>query len=170
MLSVDNIATTAGTNIVPIRELYHNRYIQRYQSVYTAGSWNPDTNYNWVPGSWVDFTPQRSDSFIQYAWRAPHAWVNASHGIVHLQFFANSKLFKWHSISGNHVENGDTYMWEVPSWGTFNARIGCQLRAYATNNHTFRFYDTNYWDGVGSRQTARGQLMVDEVLGAAEVD
>jgi hypothetical protein len=169
MISVDKITNTANTITVPILELYNNRYLQRYQSVYTGGSWNPNNSYQWVPGSFVDFTPQRSDSLIQYAWRAPHAWVNASHGIVHLQFYANGRLFKYHSLSGTHLEDGDTYMWEVPSWGTFNARIGCQVRSYAVNNHTLRFYDTNYWNGTGSRQNSYGQLMVDEVLGSGEV-
>lgn len=169
MISVDKITNLANSITVPVKELYNNRYVQRYQAVHTGGSWNPSTTYQWVPGSFVDFTPQRTDSLIQYAWRAPHAWINQSNGIVHLQFFANGRLFKYHSLAGTHLEDGDTYMWEVPSWGTFNARIGCQIRAYTTNQHTLRFYDTNYWNGVGSRQTANGQLMVDEVLGSGEV-
>ena len=169
MISVDKITNLAGTITVPIRELYNTRYLQRYQAVYTGGSWNPSTSYAWVPGSYVDFTPTRSDSTIQYAWRAPVAWVNASNAINHFMFYANGVLFKYHSVAGTHLEDADTYMWEVPSWGTTTGRIGCQVRCYATNNHTLRIYDTNYWNGTGSRQNAYGQLMVDEVLGSGEV-
>jgi hypothetical protein len=90
------ISYSAGTIAVPIVEL-QERTIQSFSATYTAGEWNPDNNYNWIPGSFVDFTPRRPDSRITYYYRAPHAWVGASHAISHWRFFVNGSTWFWHN-------------------------------------------------------------------------
>jgi hypothetical protein len=160
-------AITAAGNFseIPIKELTA-RVIQRFESTYTGGEWNPDNASNWVPGSFVDFTPKRADSVISYIWRAPHAWSNAAHAISHWRFFVNGVLYYWHSVSGTHIEDGCTIKWQVPSWGTTLGRIGYQVRSYANDNHETRLYTTYYWNGTGrSAQNARGQLIVEEYAG-----
>jgi len=151
---------------IPVSEL-NARCIQRYSADYTGGDWNPSNSYAWLPGAFVDFTPQRADSRLFFWARIPRAWVNASHAISHWKFYVNGILTFMHSESGNHLEEGNTFKWTVPSWGTSNGRIGYQMRSYSQNNHTVRAYSTNYWNGTGSRQNAFGYLLVEEWLGTA---
>jgi len=166
-ISANAISPTSGTPVVPVKEL-ESRIIQAYQAEYTGGEWNPDNTSNWVPGSFVDFTPQRADSRISYIWRCPHAWVVASHAISHWRFFVNGNLYFWHSTSGVHIEDGCAIKWDVPSWGTSNGRIGYQIRSYANDNHEVRLYTTYYWNGTGrSAQNAAGQLIVEEYVGTS---
>jgi hypothetical protein len=162
-LTLETLRNTAGTVSIPVREL-KQRVIQYYQSQYTAGTWNPDNTYTWVPGSFVDFTPRRADSRIKYTMRLPIAWVVASHAISNWYFYANGVLIWYWSESGTHIENGRTYEFEVPSWGTTSGRIGLQVRSHANDNNEVRFYTTYYWDGAGSNQNCRGHLMVEEIL------
>lgn len=163
-LTVDYITNRSGSVQVPVREL-RVRVIKRYESTY-ASQWNNNTGYSWVPGSYVDFTPLRSDSTIVYTWRAPFARVSgSSHAISHWRFYAAGINYMWHCESGNHIEDGCVFRWEVPSWGTNSQRIGYQNRAYSDNNHEVRFYYTDYWNGQGSNQTPRGQLIVEEIAG-----
>lgn len=165
-LTTNIISNVAGNIQVPVRELA-TRVIQRYVADYTGGEWNPSTTSNWVPGSWVDFTPKRADSRISYIWRIPHAWVAASHAISHARFYVNGNIYYWHSISGTHIEDGCVLKWDVPSWGTSAGRIGYQIRTYAEDNHEVRFYTTYYWDGGGrSVQNCKGQLIVEEYADA----
>lgn len=163
-LSVEYLQNTAGSLTIPVKEL-ETRTIQYYQAAYTGGEWNPDNNYNWIPGAWVDFTPRRADSRIRYTMRVPFAWVSATHAISHWYFYAAGTLYWYWSESGNHVEQGKTYQFEVPSWGTSSGRIGMQHRSYSNDNHEVRLYTTYYWDGGGrSAQNARGHLMVEEIM------
>ena len=97
-ISANAITPVSGSPIIPVKEL-ETRVVQSYNSEYTGGEWNPDNNSNWVPGSFVDFTPQRADSRISYIWRCPHACVAASHAISHWRFFVNGNLYFWHSSS-----------------------------------------------------------------------
>jgi hypothetical protein len=162
------ISNTSGSVVVPIRELT-SRVIQRHEATYTGGEWNPDNTSNWVPGSFRDFTPLRSDSRISYIWRCPHAWSNATHAISHWRFFVNGILYFWHSTSGVHIEDGCVLKWDVPSWGTTAGRIGYQVRSHSNDNHETRVYTTYYWDGVGrSAQNARGQLLIEEYTGVSD--
>lgn len=160
-LTANAISTYDGSVVVPVREL-SKRVIQRYLADYTGGEWNPDTNNNWAPGSYVDFTPKRADSTIHYMWRVPHAWSNASHAISHWRFYVNGNLYFWHGVSGVHIEDGCTLKWQVPSWGTTTGRIGYQIRSYANDNHEVRLYRTYYWEGTTSTQNSYGQLIVEE--------
>lgn len=162
-LTVEYLQNTAGTISVPVKEL-QLRTIQLYQAEYTSGEWNPDTNYNWIPGTWADFTPRRADSRIKYTMRLPLAWSNAAHGISHLYFWAAGTLYWYWSESGTHYENAKMFQFEVPSWGTSTQRIGMQLRSYANDNHELRAFRTYYWDGVGSVQNSKGHLMIEEVI------
>lgn len=166
-LTTNAFKNVAESVVVPIKEL-EGRIIQRHLADYAGGEWNPNLTSNWVPGSFVDFTPQRADSRISYIWRCPHAWVAASHAISHWRFFVNGNLYYWHNTSGVHIEDGCTLKWDVPSWGTTAGRIGYQIRTYAEDNHEVRLYTTYYWDGTGrSAQNARGQLIVEEYTGVS---
>ena len=163
-LSVEYLQNTSGSVNIPVKEL-ETRTIQFYQAEYTGGEWNPDNNWNWVPGAWRDFTPLRADSRIRYTMRLPWAWVASSHVISHFYFYANGVLYWYWSESGTHIENGKSFQFEVPSWGTGTARIGLQHRSYSNDNHEMRLYTTYYWDGGGrSVQNCRGHLMIEEIM------
>jgi len=163
-LTVENLQDLSGTVNIPVRDL-KQRVIQYYQAVYTGGEWNPDTNLNWIPGAFYDFTPRRADSRIKYTMRLPIAWVAAGHAISHMFFYANSVLYYYWSESGTHIENGRTFQFEVPSWGVNQARIGLQHRSHTNDNHEVRMYTTYYWNGTGrSVQNARGQLLIEELI------
>jgi hypothetical protein len=164
------ISNSAGTIAVPIVEL-QERTIQSFSATYTGGEWNPNTSYNWIPGSFVDFTPRRPDSRITYYYRAPHAWVASSHAISHWRFFVNGRTWFWHNTSGTHIEDACTFRWDFPSWGTTNGRIGYQMRSYADDNHEIRMNTTYYWDGGGrSAQNCFSQIVVEEYVGGPDED
>ena len=162
-LSVDYLQNRAGTVTVPVKEL-ETRVIQYYHAEYTGGAWNPNNSYAWMPGSFRDFTPRRADSRIKYTCRIPYYWPNASHAISHWRFYVNGEILYTWSESGTYIENGRTFEFEFPSWGTSSGRIGMQMRAYSNNNHEVRPYGTRYWDGGGSTQNCRGHLMIEEIL------
>jgi hypothetical protein len=138
------------------------RMIKRVRQLYTGGQWNPDTNFNWVPGMFFDYTPASTGTRVRITCHIPHAGLNAAHVISHWIFYSNGIEQGKHSISGNHYEDAGTYVWEVASWGTFNARVGYQMRSYANDNHETRVYTTRYWDGGGSNQNCYGQLQIEE--------
>lgn len=157
-----------GTPVaVPIVEL-QERTIQSYSATYTGGAWNPNNSYNWIPGSFVDFTPRRADSRITYYWRGPHCWQGNAHAISHMKFYVNNNVWFWHSTSGNYIEDGCTFRWDFPSWGTTVGRIGYQLRSYSDDAHEVRWNTTTYWDGTGSAQNSYGQLIVEEYVGGPD--
>lgn len=165
ILTTKTLATTDGSVEIPVKELT-TRVIQRHEAPYTGGIWNPDNSYNWAPGSFVDFTPLRADSRISYIWRAPHSrFGGTTHAISHWRFYVNGVIYFYHGMSGRHIENGNVMKWDVPSWGTSQARIGYQIRSYANDNHETRVYSTDYWDGGGTDQNAHGQLIVEEYAG-----
>lgn len=164
-LSTDYLIQSTNTNVkVPLLDL-KTRVIQYFQAEYTGGEWNPNVTYNWVPGTFNDFTPRRADSRIKYTMRLPMAWVAAVHAIGHWYFWAGNQLYWYWSDSGNHIENAKTYEFDIPSWGIARSRIGLQHRSYAEDNHEVRMYTTYYWNGGGrSVQNARGHLMIEEYL------
>lgn len=163
-LSTEYLQNTAGTVTIPVKEL-ETRIIQYYQAEYTGGEWNPDNNWNWVPGAYASFTPRRADSRIRYTMRLPFAWVASSHVISHYYFYAAGTLYWYWSESGTHIENGKTFQFEVPSWGTSAQNIGLQHRSYSNDNHEMRLYTTYYWDGTGrSVQNCRGHMMIEEIV------
>ena len=163
-LSTEYLQNTAGSVTIPVKEL-ETRVIQFYQSEYAGGEWNPDNNYNWVPGGYVDFTPRRADTRIRFTMRLPWAWVAAGHVISHFYFYAAGTLYWYWSESGTHIENGKSFQFEVPSWGTYNARIGLQHRSYSNDNHEMRLFTTYYWDGGGrSVQNCKGHVIVEEIV------
>lgn len=166
-LTAKAISNRVGSVTIPLSELT-TRVIQQHEETYSGGEWNPTTIYQWIPGSFVDFTPLRSDSLIVYQYRVPMArWRGQTHAISHWRFYVNNVIYYWHSVEGVHLEDGSTLVWEVPSWGTTSGRIGYQMRAHTNDNHEVRIYSTDYWDGVdGSRQAGvNGQLIVEEIAG-----
>jgi hypothetical protein len=163
-LSTEYLQNTAGTVTIPVKEL-ETRVIQYFQAEYTGGEWNPDNNYNWVPGAFRDFIPRRADSRIRFTMRSPWAWVAAGHAISNWYFFANGVLYWNWAESGTHIENGKAFQFEVPSWGTTSGRIGLQHRSHANDNNELRMYTTYYWDGTGrSVQNARGHMLIEEIV------
>lgn len=162
-LSVDYLQNTAGSITIPVHEL-KTRVVQYYQGVYENGEWNPTTTFNWVPGAYLDFTPKRADTRIKFSMRLPMGWYSATHSIGHWQFWAANLVYWYWSESGTHIENGKNFEFEVPSWGTSTARIGLKHRSYSEDSNENRPYSTNFWDGGGSRQNCKGQLIIQEIL------
>jgi hypothetical protein len=163
-LSVDYIKNTSNTVTIPVVEL-KQRVVQYYQAQYSGGEWNPTAAYQWVPGLFRDFTPRRSDTRIKFTARFAEAWVASSHAISNWYFFANGILYYYWSSSGTHIENGKSYEFEVPSWGTTTGRIGLQMRAHANDNNETRIHTTYYWNGTGrSVQNCVAHLFIEEIL------
>jgi hypothetical protein len=164
-LITDRILLDPRTDLAPtpLTELGY-RVVKQTRANYDGGQWNPDTNYNWVPGMFNDYTPLLANSRIRMTLMIPYVGLNAAHGISHWIFYANGVEQGRHGVSGEHVEDQRTYVWDVASWGTSSARIGYQMRAYANDNHEIRPYTTRYWDGGGSQQNCRGQYVIEEYL------
>ena len=157
------IRNIAGTVNVPVIEL-KTRVIQYIRQDYTGGVWNPDNSYNWIPGTFWDFTPKQPDSVIKYTMRVPIARSGSSaHAIGNWYFYANNIIYYRWEDSMNHYENGNVWEFQVPSWGTSTGRIGLQHRAHGNDGNELRMYTTEYWDGVGSNQNCRGQLFIEEI-------
>jgi hypothetical protein len=148
---------------VPVIELT-TRVIQFIRQDYTLGVWNPNNTYNWIPGAFFDFTPKRADSVIAYTMRLPMGRAgSATHAIGNWYFYANNIIYYRWEDSMNHYENGNVWQFQVPSWGTSTGRIGLQHRSHGDDGHELRMYTTEYWDGVGSNQNCRGQLIIEEI-------
>lgn len=162
-LYTDNLFIHDDLTQVPVLELTH-RVLKQYRLTYTSGQWNPDTNYNWVPGMNASFAPVQSNSRIRVTCHIPYAALNAAHAITHWIFYANGVEQGRHSISGNHLEDNSVYIWDLASWGTGTATIGYQMRSYANDNNELRIYTTRYWNGGGSNQNAYGQFLIEEYL------
>lgn len=160
---VDNLATDEDGRNIPLTELGY-RVIKSYRAVYTGGSWNNSTGYNWVPGMYYDYTPLRSDSRLRVYCSIPYAGVNSAHAISHWVFYRNGTEIGRHSISGQHLEDNNTYTWDMASWGTSSGRVGYQMRVYSNDNNEVRPYTTRYWNGGGSNQNPRGQYVIYEYL------
>jgi len=164
-VSVNDIQIDEFRTLIPVSELGY-RVIKQFRSTYTAGEWNNSTGYNWVPGMFVDYTPLSASSRIRVHCTIPMAGRNAAHAISHWIFYSNggSTEVGRHSVSGQHYEDSQTYVWDFASWGTNNRRIGYQMRAYANDNHEVRVYATRYWNGGGSLQNCRGVFFLEEYL------
>lgn len=151
--------------IIPVSEMLTYKVIKSYRADYTGGSWNNSTTYNWVPGMYYDYTPMRSDSRIRVYCGIPVAGVNAAHAISHWIFYSNSVEIGRHCVSGNHLEDFSTYMWDTASWGAATqARIGYQMRVHANDNNEVRPFTTRYWNGTGSGQNCKGQFVIEEYI------
>jgi hypothetical protein len=163
-LIVDNIICDPHLEQVPLTQLGY-RIIRISRQNYDGGLWNANTTYNWVPGMNMTYTPARSDTRIRVWCHMPYGRNSGSaHGISHWIFYANGVERGRHSISGQHIEDMSVYVWDMASWGTSAAQLGYQSRSYADDNHEVRPYTTNYFDGGGSTQTCRGQMIVEEYL------
>jgi hypothetical protein len=162
-LIVDQLYCDPHEAPVPLTQLGY-RIIKNFRQNYDGGAWNPDNTYNWVPGMFNDYTPLLSTSRIRVWCHIPYVGLNAAHGISHWIFFGNGVERGRHSVSGNHIEDESTYVWDFASWGTTAGRIGYQMRSYANDNNEIRPYTTRYWDGGGSQQNCRGQFIIEEYL------
>ena len=148
---------------VPLSELGY-RIIKDFRQRHTAGEWNPNDTFNWVPGMFNDYTPLREDSRIRVYCTIPQASRNAAHAIAHWIFFANGVEIGRHNVSGNHYEDNCQYTWDFESWGTTQGRIGYQMRSYANDNNEQRVYSSRYWDGSGSAQNFFGHFQIEEYI------
>lgn len=161
---VDSLTVDETRTQIPLTELGY-RVIKSYRQTYTGGQWNPTTSYAWIPGMFFDYTPVSASSRIRTYCHIPYARNSGNAlGISHWIFYANGTEQGRHSISGNHLEDMSTYVWDFASWGTSVGRIGYQQRSYADDNHEVRVYTTQYWDGGGSSQVCNGQLIIEEYL------
>lgn len=160
---VDTLYSDKHDITIPVTEIGH-RVIKTYRADYTAGTWNPSTAYNWVPGMYYDYTPASASSRIKVSCYIPYYGINAAHAISHWIFYANGVEQGRHSLSGNHLEDFASFTWDFPSWGTSAGRVGYQQRSYAEDNHETRVYGTRYWEGGGSVQNAYGQFTIEEYL------
>lgn len=160
---VDNLQTQPRAPYIPLSQLWY-RPIKTQIQTYTAGQWNPDTNYNWIPGMFIDYIPASSRSRIKASCTIPYVGLNAAHGISSWIFYANGIEIARHSVSGNHIEDCTTYTYDVGSWGTTSARIGYQMRAHSNDSNEIRPYTTRYWDGGGSNQVCYGQMLIEEYI------
>ena len=162
-VQIETLQNVSQSVTIPVIELT-TRVIQYIRQEYTAGEWNPDNTYNWVPGAFFDFTPRRADSVIFYTMRLPVGRAGSSaHAIGNWYFYANNIIYYQWEDSMDHYENGNVWQFQVPSWGTGLGRIGLQHRAHSNEGNEMRMYSTEYWDGVGSRQNCRGQLLIEEI-------
>ena len=164
-LIVDSLSYNAedAAQEIPLTQLGY-RVVRSYRQTYTGGQWNPDNNYNWVPGMFYDYTPLLSNSRIRANCSLSYVGINAAHAISHWIFYANGVERGRHSISGNHLEDNTSHVWDFPSWGTSTGRIGYQSRSYSNDNHEVRAYMTRYWDGGGSNKNCYGQFWIEEYL------
>jgi hypothetical protein len=161
---VDQLAVDEISPLIPLTQL-GPRIVKSYRANYTGGQWNPDTNYNWVPGMFYDYTPLLATSRIRVACHIPYAGPLAAHAISHWIFYSNTSTEQGrHSISGEHLEDYAAYMWDFASWGTSVGRIGYQSRSYANDNNEVRVFTTRYWDGGGSTQVCIGQFIIEEYI------
>lgn len=163
-LITDFISFDPTRDPIPLTELGH-RVIKEARATYDGGQWNPDTTYNWIPGMFNDYTPLLATSRIRMTCMIPYARNSgAAHAISHWIFYANSVEQGRHGVSGEHIEDERTYVWDVASWGTASGRIGYQMRSYGNDTHEVRPYCTQHWDGGGSVQNSRGQYVIQEYL------
>lgn len=160
-LYTDNFYIHDDLTEVPVLELTH-RVLKQQRQTYTSGQWNPDTNFNWVPGMNAFYTPVSASSRIRVTCHIPLCGLNAAHEISHWIFYAAGVERGRHSVSGNHFEDNCVYVWDFASWGTSNQQVGYQMRAYANDNHEVRVYTTRYWNGGGSNQNCYGQFLIEE--------
>jgi hypothetical protein len=163
-LKVNQLKVVDDRRFIGVVDLRTN-IVKNYRSTYTGGQWNPDTNYNWVPGMFHDYTPLLDNSRIRVYCHLSYARNSGNaHGISHWIFYANGIERGRHSISGNHLEDHSCYTWDVPSWGAnVTGRIGYQMRAYANDNHEVRPHCTQYWDGANSVQNSYSQFVIEEI-------
>ena len=125
---VDNLTVDETRTQIPLTELSH-RVIKSYRQTYNGGQWNPTTTYQWIPGMFFDYTPASASSRIRTYCHIPYSRNSGNAlGISHWVFYANSVEIGRHSISGNHLEDMSTYIWDFTSWGTSTGRIGYQNR------------------------------------------
>lgn len=158
-LKVDNLQPGTKEYLIPLSELTQ-RGVKRYRDVYQFGSWTASTSYTWMPGGYADYTPARSDSRLRFTLSlcVAHAGV---HAISHNIFYANEVEIGRHSISGYYNEHKHTYVWDVASWGTYEARIGYRTRNYGTANQ-IRLHGTYYWDGVAGDRAGTSEIVIEE--------
>lgn len=160
-LQADFIQTANRTQLVPVDELNY-RVIKTYRNSYSGGSWEPTDTYQWMPASYVDYTPASATSRIRFNINIAFAHTNG-HAISHCIFYANSVEIGRHSISGQSPEHRHLYIWDIASWGTSQARIGYQVRRYGGSNRP-RFHGTHHWNGSGSNQNAQTEIVLEEYV------
>jgi hypothetical protein len=163
-LVTDFLSFDPNSNAIPLTELGH-RVVKEARAQYTGGQWNPDNSYNWIPGMFNDYTPLLTTSRIRMTCMIPYAGNSGSaHRISHWIFYANGVELGRHGVSGEHLQDARTFVWDTASWGTSSGRMGYQMRAYANDNHEVRVYTTEHWDGGGSQQNCYGQYVIQEYL------
>lgn len=167
IIRTDTIQNEAGTISLPV-SFMQRRIIQRVSYTHRVGWWRGNNTYYWVPGAYIDFRPERSDSRIRFTCCIPTRDYGSNHMISHWIFYVNETEYGRHSRAGHHVENAFAQEWDVPSWGEGQyARVGYRFRSYAEGNHNAHLYHTQYWDGGGAGYHIQGQSMIEEYTPAS---
>lgn len=160
-LVIDGFKSSNQNEIIPFEEL-GQRVIKTFRSTFTGGPSTLSTSYNWVPGCFTDYTPESDSSIIRFSINLSTSWRD-SHAIGHFIFYANGDEQGRHNIAGQYIEQRHLHLWDVPSWGTSQGRIGYQARTYGTGNE-LRVNSTQYWNGGGTDQAAQTELVIEEYL------
>jgi hypothetical protein len=164
IIKTTNIGNESGSYTLPVRYL-SRRIIQRTSYTHRVGWWRGNNSYYWVPGAYIDFRPQRSDSRIKVSFAVPTRAYGSQHMIMHWIFYRDEVEYGRHTRGGHHVENAFSTDWDIPSWGAGQySRLGYKCRSYSEGNHNAHLYLTQYWDGGGASNHIQGQVIVEEYI------
>lgn len=167
ILKVDNIENIGSTVSIPTN-YFRRRLLQRVSYVHRVGWWRGNNTYYWVPGGYVDFRPQRSDSRIRFTYSIPTRDYGSNHMIMHWIFYRDEIEYGRFTRGGHYVENAFATEWDLESWGAGQyARVGFKCRSYSEGNHNAHLYHTQYWDGGGAGLQIPGQMIVEEYVSAS---
>lgn len=161
IVRADSIRTSQEAAPIPLTEL-QQRVIKTYRNSYRGGSWEASDAYQWLPAGYHDYTPASASSRIRFSLNLSYAHTDG-HAIAHCIFYANGVEQGKHSIAGQSPEHRHLYVWDVPSWGLTEGRIGYQVRRYGGSNRP-RFHGTHHWNGAGSNQNAQSEIVIEEYI------
>jgi len=167
VLQVNTITNESNTFSINTQN-FRRRIIQRTNYIHRTGWWRGNNTYYWVPGAYMDFRPLRGDSRIQASYNIFTRAYGSQHMIMHWIFYVDEVEYGRFTRGGHHVENTNSTIYEVPSWGA-NAyrRIGFKARSYVEGNHNAHLWHTQYWDGGGNAYDCPGQMIIEEFTGTS---
>lgn len=174
ILKVDTIQNSTGAVSLNV-EYMRKRLVQRTQQTFKFGTWNPGNTYYQIPGSTIGITPMYDQSFIRYVLRMPITYPNGGNAqeISHWIFFAEGRWgtreYARHCRSKDHLEDGASHEWWIPSWGEGKATtMGYMMRNYQSGSHYIATNASYWWNGVGSFRAQQSWVMAEEWLPGIE--
>jgi hypothetical protein len=170
ILLVDQIQNSTGTVRVDV-EFMKKRLIQRTQRVFKFGTWNPGNTYYQIPGSTIGITPVYDQSYIRYILKMPVTYPNGgnAHEISHWIFYAEGRWgnreYARYCRSGDHMEDGFSHEWWIPSYGKGEAAtMGLLMRNYSSGSHYIATNASYWWNGGGSFRAQQSWVTAEEWL------